>query len=123
MPKGSVPRDTTASASVKEKKYRALSEAYFNPTPKKPRPSRAEVEKAYGAYADALKYPRAWTGRDPAPEKQWYDKKTRSKAHNVIREGVDIGGHYKKERATAKDVRKAPGYRLKKTTPVGKGGR
>ena len=126
MPKGSVPRNTTANFDVKKKRYFELSKKLEKSKPKKPRPSQAEFDKAQADYFDAADYPR-FLG-DPTPAKDWYKRKDRAKASNKLKEGLrnSATGQYSKERRVARDVRsdKSVGSRLgKKPHPVGKGGR
>ena len=127
MPKGSVPRNTTASVTVKKNRYFELANQAAGSTPKKKRPTQKEVDKAKAAYFDALDYPSLYTS-GPYLSKEWYNKKGRAKWENKFKEDLKdmADGQYSKERRVARDVRsdKAVGPRIKKIpAPVGKGGR
>ena len=108
MPKGSVPRNATANLKVSKKRFFDLLKADQNPSPKKMRPSRQEINDAFDKYNDASKYPSWNTSRKEAdPSKQWYGKRADAKWNNKFKEGLKnmADGQYSKERRVARDVR------------------
>ena len=108
MPKGSVPRNTTANVTVSKKRFFDLLKADQNPSPKKMRPSQKELAAAFNKYAEATKYTSLYTSsKDADPSKQWYGRKAAAKATNKQREGVGNADEtaYNKGRVTARDVR------------------
>jgi hypothetical protein len=107
MPKGSVPRNTTANLKVSKKRLFDLLKADQNPSPKKMRPSQKEINDAFDKYNDASKYPSLNTSRKEAdPSKQWYGKKAEAKLMGKIKEGTYSNWL---ERRAARDVRADPG--------------
>jgi hypothetical protein len=103
MPKGSVPRNTTANLKVSKKRLFDLLKADQNPSPKKMRPSQKEINDAFDKYNDASKYPSWNTSRKEAdPSKQWYGKKAEAKWMNKNKEGTYSNWL---ERRAARDVR------------------
>ena len=107
MPKGSVPRNTTANLEVSKKRLFELLKADQNPSPKKMRPSQKEINDAFDKYNDASKYP-SWhtTNKEADPSKQWYGRKAAAKATNQRREGfIETKPEYSKDRAVARNIR------------------
>ena len=107
MPKGSVPRNTTANVTVSKKRFFDLLKADQNPSPKKMRPSQKELDAAFNKYAEATKYTSLYTSsKDADPSKQWYGRKAAAKATNQRREGfIETKPEYSKDRAVARNIR------------------